>query len=102
MQENDMLRLRSRQMMMQNVKRRMGEVVKMHRHRQHRRRSSVCTRRRPENSLVRYRTIQAIPKHGITIETVTVTTAIKVKTKVLGNIELPHRTPNNMKNTAHI
>lgn len=91
MLENVMHRLLSKTMMMQNVKRKMREVVKMHRHRQHRRRNSVYTRRRPENSLVRYRIIQAIPKHGITIVTVTITIAIKVKIKVLENIELAHR-----------
>lgn len=63
----------------------------MFRHRPHRHRNSVCTRHHPENSLVRYRTIQAIPKEGITIVTVTVTVTIatKVKTKALENIELP-------------
>lgn len=90
MQENVMHRLRSKPMMMQSDKRKMRQVVKMHRHRQHRRRNSVCTRRRPGNFLVRYRRIQAIPNLGITVVTVTITIATKVKAKILENTELSH------------
>lgn len=91
MRENDMHRLRSKPMLMQNVKRKMQEAVKMCPLRRPHHRNNVCTKRHPENSVVRYRTIQAIPRHGITIAMVmvTVTLAVKVKIKVLENTELP-------------